>query len=55
MDEETFNYHENTNMSVMAYTSAAKGYFTKLFTNKDLSDKISSDMIRYQISSYLMS
>lgn len=42
MDEETFNYHENTNMSVMAYTSAAKGYFTKLFTNKDLSDKISS-------------
>ena len=24
MDEETFNYHENTNMSVMAYTSAAK-------------------------------
>ncbi len=42
MDEETFNYHEKTNMSVMAYTSAAKGYFTKLFLNKDISDKISS-------------
>lgn len=29
MDKETYNYHAETGMSVMAYTALAKGYFTK--------------------------
>lgn len=42
MDEETYDYHKKTGLNAMAYTAAAKGYFTKLFYRKSISDKISS-------------
>lgn len=42
MDEKTYEYHKNTGMNVMAYTAAAKGYFTKLYNKKSISGEISS-------------
>lgn len=41
MDEETYSYHEKTGLNAMAYTAAAKGYFTKLYEHKNMPDKIS--------------
>lgn len=42
MDEETYDYHKKTGLNAMAYTAAAKGYFTKLYNNKCIPDAISS-------------
>ena len=40
MDEETYDYHKRTGMNAMAYTAAAKGYFTKLYNRKSVPDRI---------------
>lgn len=48
MDEETYEYHNNTGLNSMAYTAAAKGYFTKLYEKKDISEKIA---VRYDTPS----
>lgn len=42
MDDKTYEYHKKTGLNAMAYTSAAKGYFTKLYNRQGISDKISS-------------
>jgi aryl-alcohol dehydrogenase-like predicted oxidoreductase len=48
MDEDTYEYHKKTGLNVMAYTAAAKGYFSKLQRGESISEKISS---RYDIPS----
>jgi aryl-alcohol dehydrogenase-like predicted oxidoreductase len=48
MDEDTYEYHKKTGLNAMAYTAAAKGYFSKLQRGEPLSQKISS---RYDIPS----
>lgn len=48
MDKDTYEYHKKTGMNAMAYTAAAKGYFTKLQGGEPISQKISA---RYDIPS----
>ena len=48
MDRDTYEYHKKTGLNAMAYTAAAKGYFSKLQRREPLSQKISS---RYDIPS----
>lgn len=38
MDKETFALHQRTNMAVVAWSSQARGFFTKLAAGKTLSD-----------------
>lgn len=40
MDEATYQYQKESNLSSMAYMSMAKGYFTKKFLNKSLSEEL---------------
>jgi len=42
MDKDTYEYHKETNLSVMAYTSVAKGYFSKLQKGEAISEKLLS-------------
>ena len=42
MDEETYEHHKKTGMNTMAYTAAAKGYFTKLLNQKSIPEQISA-------------
>lgn len=48
MDKETYEYHKETNLNAMAYTAAAKGYFSKLQRGDVISEKILS---RYDTAS----
>lgn len=41
MDEKTYAYHKESGLGAMAYSAAAKGYFSKRFEGSKLSDKIS--------------
>lgn len=48
MDGDTYEYHKKTGMNAMAYTAAAKGYFSKLQRGEPISPKISA---RYDMPS----
>mgnify|MGYP000023242404 FL=1 len=39
MDEKTYEYHKKTGLNAMAYTAAAKGYFTKLYSGVTIPEK----------------
>lgn len=42
MDRDTYEYHKKTNLSAMAYTAVANGYFTKLQRGAAISERILS-------------